>query len=56
MNELFAQFFACVVKEINGSVLAVFSKLTTLQRPNFVPNSVAIKIILIFARPNPTNH
>ena len=34
-NELFAQFFARIVKEIPTSVLAVFSKLKTLQAPNF---------------------
>ena len=35
-NELFAQFFARIVREIPGVSLAVFSKLKTLQGPNFV--------------------
>ena len=35
-NELFAQFFARVVREIPGGSLAVFSTLKTLQGPNFV--------------------
>ena len=35
-NELFAQFFARVVREIPGVSLAVFSTLKTLQGPNFV--------------------
>jgi len=34
-NELFAQFFARIVSETPTSVLAVFSKLKTLQAPNF---------------------
>ena len=34
-NELFAQFFARIVKEIPTSVLAIFSKLKILQAPNF---------------------
>ena len=34
-NELFAQFFARIVREISGSVLAEFSKLKILQGPNF---------------------
>lgn len=34
-NEIFAQFYARVVCEIHNSVLAVFSKLKTLQGPNF---------------------
>lgn len=34
-NELFAQFYARIVREIPNSVLAVFSKLKTLQAPNF---------------------
>ena len=34
-NELFAQFFARIVSEIPTCVLAVFSKLKTLQAPNF---------------------
>lgn len=34
-NELFAQFYARIVSEIPTSVLAVFSKLKTLQAPNF---------------------
>lgn len=34
-NELFAQFYARIVREIPTCVLAVFSKLKTLQAPNF---------------------
>lgn len=34
-NELFAQFFARIVREFHSCVLAVFSKLKTLQGPNF---------------------
>ncbi|MCR5036543.1 MAG: hypothetical protein K6A73_04390 [Bacteroidales bacterium] len=34
-NELFAQFFARIVKEIPSSVLAIFSTLKILQAPNF---------------------
>jgi len=34
-NELFAQFYARIVREIPTSVLGVFSKLKTLQAPNF---------------------
>ena len=34
-NELFAQFYARIVREIPNSVLAVFSTLKTLQAPNF---------------------
>jgi len=34
-NEIFAQFFARVIIEIPTCVLAVFSKLKTLQGPNF---------------------
>lgn len=34
-NELFAQFFARIVKEIPSSVLAKFSTLKILQAPNF---------------------
>lgn len=34
-GELFAQFFARIYREINGSVLAEFSKLKILQAPNF---------------------
>jgi hypothetical protein len=35
-NEIFAQFFARVVKEIPSAVLAVFSTLKILQGPNFI--------------------
>lgn len=34
-NEIFAQFFARITREIPGSVLAVFSTLKILQGPNF---------------------
>lgn len=53
VNELFAQFFARVVKEINGSVLAVFSKLKTLQGPNFVGfrSSFPAKLVCAFLMP-----
>ena len=34
-NEIFAQFYTRVICEIHNSVLAVFSKLKTLQGPNF---------------------
>ncbi len=34
-NEIFAQFFARIVREVRGVTLAVFSKLKTLQGPNF---------------------
>lgn len=40
-NELFAQFFARVVREINGAVLGMFSKLKILQAPNFLPFRVS---------------
>ena len=53
VNELFAQFFARVVKEINGSILAVFSKLKTLQGPNFVGfrRNFSAKLSRIFLMP-----
>lgn len=53
VNELFAQFFARVVKEINSSVLAVFSKIKTLQGPNFVGfrNCFPAKLIRVFLMP-----
>jgi hypothetical protein len=34
-RELFAQFFMRIYKELNGSILAEFSKLKLLQAPNF---------------------
>lgn len=34
-NELFAQFFARIAVELDGCKLAVFSKLKTMQGPNF---------------------
>lgn len=34
-RELFAQFFVRIYKEINGSILAEFSKLKIIQSPNF---------------------
>ncbi len=52
-NELFAQFFARVVREIPTSILAVFSKLKTLQAPNFTDfrNNFKAKLCSIFLVP-----
>lgn len=55
-NEIFAQFFARIVSEIPTCVLAVFSKLKTLQGPNFTGfrNQYRAKLGRIFLTPAET--
>lgn len=52
-NEIFAQFFARIVTEIPNCVLAAFSKLKTLQGPNFTGfrNKYKAKLCRIFLVP-----